>query len=373
MVPCGCLGEVHVLANVSRDRQEGLCLMITDQMKTEKIWEEPPRGGYPDPRTIGWSGLEVLRRAIEAGGPRPPMSHLTGLVIKEVESDRAVFEMPASDWLLSSQEHVSVGALMMLADAALGCGVQVGLPPATPYSTAELSMTFLKPCRAGGTLRAVGTPLYDGRPLSLAQAWIYDGAGERVAFGTTSCYVKDSLRGIKPPDQMERFVEPVYDTPDPYLREASGATIPWDEWQTMSGLEILQRQINGSMPKPPIHYLTGMTLRDASEGAATFSLPAGAWLTSPLATVQGGALAMLAHAALATAVTTTLDAGAGYRPVDVKVNFLRPAFPDGGELITHGSVQHRGRTLAVATADVVGADGKKIVTATGSTMIVSGR
>lgn len=81
---------------------------------------------------------------------------------------------------------------------------------------------------------------------------------------------------------------------------------------------------------------------------------------------------MLAHAAVATAVTSTLEAGSGYRPVDVKVNFLRPVHP-GGELTAVGTVTHRGRTLAVAHADVHGADGKKVAVATGSTMIMPGR
>ena len=89
--------------------------------------------------------------------------------------------------------------------------------------------------------------------------------------------------------------------------------------------------------------------------------------------MQGGAVAMLAHAALTTAVTSTLEAGSAYRPVDVKVNFLRPVFSDGKELEARGSVTHRGRTLGVATADVIGSDGKKVVTATGSTIILPER
>ncbi|MHB8513133.1 MAG: PaaI family thioesterase [Actinomycetota bacterium] len=344
-----------------------------DDMRTEEIWKQEYRGGYPDPRVIALSGLDNLRRGLELGGPRPPMSHLTGLLFAEVDQDHATFEMSASDWFLSSQEQISVGPLMMLADAALGCGVMINLPPLTPYTTAELSMTFLKPCRPGGTLRATGVPLYEGNPLSISQTWIEDGHGDRVAFGSSSCYVLPPLQGIEPPTETERYIEPQHELPDPHMRETSGATIPWDVWQTMNGLEILQKQIAGELPKPPIHYLTGLTLREATHGASTFSMPASRWLTSPLGTVQGGCLAMLAHAALATAVTTTLDTGAAYRPVDVKVNFLRPCFPTGDDLIARGAVTHRGRTLAIATADVVGADGKKIVTATGSTMILPSR
>lgn len=334
------------------------------------VWREPVRGGYPDPRVLGWSGLESLQKAIEIGGPRPPISHLTGSELIEAEQDHVTFTMPASEWFLSSQEHISAGALTMLADAALGCAVAITLPPATPYTTAELSLTFLRPCRAGGILTAIGRPVDDGRPLSLSETSITDVEGRQVAHGTSSCFVMGPIEGLEPPHDLEKFVEPVQETPDPFRRGVEGEPIDWDVWRRLSGREILERQIAGELPSPPIHYLTGMTLREVSEGRATFIMPAHEWLTSPLRTIQGGALAMLAHAALVTAVMSTLETGTAYRPVDVKVNFLRPAIADQRELIAQGTVVHRGKRIAVANAEVVRPDGKKIVVATGSTMIL---
>jgi uncharacterized protein (TIGR00369 family) len=336
-------------------------------------WQEPMRGGYPDPQLVfGLSGLEGLRVAILGRGVRPPISYLTGMALTEVDEGYAVFEMPGSDWFLSSQEQISVGALIMLADGSFGCAVATGLPPATPYTTAELSMSFLKPCAAGGTIRAIGRLLHSEGQLFLSDVWIEDARGERVAHGTSTCMVLPKIEGLSPPDELPVIVEPTYDTPHPYERPPLGEAIPWEEWRQMRGADILARQIKGELPQPPIHYLTGMTLREVSDGHATFTMPASEWLTSPLRTVQGGAIAMLGHAAFATAVTSTLEAGSAYRPVDVKVNFLRPVFA-GGELTAHGTVTHRGRTLAVATADVFGSDGKKVATATGSTMILPER
>jgi uncharacterized protein (TIGR00369 family) len=336
-------------------------------------WQEPVRGGYPDPKAIGLAGLESLRLALTGRGVRPPISHLVGMTLTEVDEGYAVFEMPASDWFLSSQNQISAGALMMLADGSFGCAVFTALPAATPYTTAELSMSFLKPCAAEGTIRAVGRLLHIDGPLALADVWVEDGRGERVAHGTSMCMVMPTIPGIQHPGEMPLVTPPVYPTPDPFERPPMGEPIPWDEWRTMGGVDILARQIKGELPQPPIHYLTGMTLREAAEGSVAFTMPASDWLTSPLRTVQGGAIAMLAHAAFATAVTSTLDAGQAYRPVDVKVNFLRPVFADGGELVARGTVTHRGRTLAVAIADVFGSDGKKVATATGSTIILPER
>jgi len=337
-------------------------------------WQEPFRGGYPDPRMLGLSGVDSLQAAIKGHGVRPPISRLTGMLLKEVEADgHAVFEMPASGWFLSSQDHISAGALMMLADGSLGCAIMTGLPAATPYTTAELSMSFLKPCRAGGSIRSVGRRLHMDRPLALSAVWIEDGTGERVAHGTSSCMVLPQIPGIPAPDELPVYPEPDDLDTDPFTREPMGEPIPWEEWRTMPGLELLERQLAGELPQPPIHYLTGMTLRDAELGNVAFTMPATPWLSSPLGTVQGGAIAMLAHAALATAVASTLEAGSAYRPVDVKVNFLRPVFPDGKDLLARGVVTHRGRTLAVATADVAGTDGRTVAVATGSTMILPER
>jgi len=337
-----------------------------------EIWQEPVRGEYPDPTIMGFSGLELLQRGKQGLNPIPPITHLTGMLIESVSETEVVFSMPASDWFLSSQQHVSVGAITMLADAALACAVQVGLPPATPYTTAELSMTFLLPCPPGGVLRAIGTPLADGRPLGLSECWVEDGNGRRIAHGTSSCFVLPTIEGLGRPDLPLPELKD-HPTPDPYLRPAVGEIIEWDVWRALSGEEILQRQISGELPQPPIHYLTGMTLEKATRGNVTLTKPAHGWLTSPLRTVQGGAIAMLAHAALATAVTSTLRPGEAYRPVDVKVNFLRPLMGDGRLVVAEGIVTHRGRTLAVATADVIGADGKKIASAMGSTMILPER
>jgi uncharacterized protein (TIGR00369 family) len=289
------------------------------------------------------------------------------------ETGHAVFEMPASGWFLSSQEHISGGALTMLADGSLGVAVFIGLPAATPYTTAELSMSFIKPCPAGGTIRSVGRILHAGRPLALSAVWVEDGQGNRVAHGTSTCLVLPTIEGIEPPEKLPEVVEPEYETPDPYERPPQGSIIPWDTWRTMGGREILEGQIAGELPQPPIHYLTGMTLREVSDEGVAFTLPASLWLTTPLRTVQGGAIAMLAQSALTTAVIATLEPGTAYRPVDVKVNFLRPVFPDGNEIVARGVVTHRGRTLAVAVADVFGTDGRKVATATGSVIILPER
>lgn len=338
------------------------------------VWLEPVRGSYPDPRLFGLTGLGQLRAYLERLAPRPPISHLIGTYFVEVGEGTATFTMPASPWMLASQGHLAAGSLMILADAPLGCAVHSALPSATPYTTAELSMSFLRPIAADGSeMKAVGHLIHAGDKLALSSVAVEDGNGRLVAHGTSTCFVFDAVEGIDPPEGLPLLEQPTYPSPDPYLRPPRGEVIPWEVWREMSGLEILRQQILGELPAPPIHHLTGLTPIDVSEGKATFTMPATEWLNSPLGLLQGGAIGLLGHSALATAVVSTLPAGAAYSPVDVKVNFLRPVASDGRELTAHGVVTHRGRTLALATADVVGADGRKVATATGSTIILPER
>ena len=57
--------------------------------------------------------------------------------------------MPASAWLASSTGGISGGALAIVADIAFGCSIETQLPAATTYTTAELSISFLRPARPG--------------------------------------------------------------------------------------------------------------------------------------------------------------------------------------------------------------------------------
>ena len=44
-----------------------------------KVWEEPARGGYPDPSALALSGLDRMRAMVKGQIPNPPISHLIGM------------------------------------------------------------------------------------------------------------------------------------------------------------------------------------------------------------------------------------------------------------------------------------------------------
>jgi uncharacterized protein (TIGR00369 family) len=181
---------------------------------------------------------------------------------------------------------------------------------------------------------------------------------------------------FEPPDPPEEFppVETVsYDTPDPYLRLVEDDVVPQELWNQTSGLDLVHRWRNGERAPSPNCSLLGLRFLEAAEGSVTLAAPASLWFCTGFGTFYGGVVSALADAAINTAVTTTLAPATSFGTLDLKVNFLRPVTPDGRELVARATVEQRGRRIAVTTARIDDADGKRVAMATGSAMISEGR
>ncbi len=340
------------------------------------IWQEPVRGGHPHPGVEQLPGLERLRAQVNAASdfPNPPLGHLTGMRMVEVGTGSAVFEMPLTGWLRSPQGAISVGPLAIPADAALALAIISTLPAGAQLTTIELSLRVLSPARPGGTVIVRGSLLHARRTIALSEATVIDEHGRLLAHGTSLCFILEASAGGAPAPNGVPVEPERYDTPDPWEREPEGEVIAQELWDTRTGLDVLQATIAGELPRAPIGHLTGIAPRTASEGEVTFTMPATRWLCAPPpGRLQGGTVALLAETAASAAIQTTLPAGTALAPVDLKVNYLRPAASDDRDLVAHGTVIHRGRRTAVATSEVVDADGRRIAIATGSAMVLPGR
>ncbi len=344
-------------------------------------WQERVRGGYPDAGVFALSGAQQLSAMLVGQTPRAPISHLTGLQLVEVGEGTAAFRIPLTEWLCASQGAISIGPISMAADAAVACAIQTALPPATPFTTSELSLRLLTPVHAGGSLTARGRLIQSRRPIALAEVTVVDEDERIVAHGSSLCFVASPISpasdASERPESADREAKPQEReeaSPDPYLRPAEGQVLPESIWRSTSGLDVLLEQTAGRLPLAPIHQLTGLRATDATAGAVTFVMPASEWLCAPArGRVQGGAVALLAETALSAAIQTRMPAGTAIAPVDFKVNYLRPLAADGRLAQARGRVVHSGRRIAVAGAEVFDADGKAIAVATGSAMVLPGR
>jgi uncharacterized protein (TIGR00369 family) len=335
--------------------------------EAQAVWQEPVRGEHVDARIVKLTGNEQMQWYLDHQGPIPPIAHLSGLRFDAAADGQARFSLPVTRWLQGPKGTVHAGMFAFCADAALGTAVGSVLPPRTGCTTAELSMTFLRSADPAATQLVADAGLVDSNGTNaLAQVRVTDDVGTLVAHGTSRYFIFP----VEPPDDADPAPpqRAEYDTPDPYLRDAPGSVLG-EEAADRSGLDLLIAQVEGRLPLPPIHHLTGIRPVEAAEGEVVFTLPASGWQSNLFGIVYGGSLALLAKSAVAAAAQTLAPPDASYSALDLKVNFLRPVLPDDGELTARGRIVHAGRNLAIGRADVVDQRGKTVVMASGTTLL----
>ena len=151
---------------------------------------------------------------------------------------------------------------------------------------------------------------------------------------------------------LPELEQPSYGTPDPYQRPAPPPLA--GTWDQRPFVEVVAAKQRRELPLAPCSELLGCHDPAVEEGMAALSLMATPWLASPAGTVYGGVLAFLADVVLTGAVATTLPPGTSCSPLDLKVQFVRPVWPDGRVLRATATVAHRGRRFATAHAEVAG-------------------
>jgi uncharacterized protein (TIGR00369 family) len=347
-------------------------LALAKKESEVKVWEEPYRGTFGDLSTLSLPGVDRMRQTVRGRAGSPPIRHLTGLTPVESGFGFSTFSMPASPWLQSTVPGLMTGGIIaFLADGPLGTAIVTMVPPLSYMTTSDLSMSFLQPATLeSGSLIGRARLIHGGRSVALSEVAIEDGQGRQLAHGTSRGFL---LKVPDAPPYEPHELPPPSSTPDPYLRRpVAGAPIPQEEWDRITGIEALRLCIDGLRP-PPLYHLTGLRPTEAEEGSSTFVLPASPWLASPSPVLYGGAIALLADAALSGAVMTVNPKGGSFAALDLKVNYLRPVVPDGGLMTARATLVHRGRSMAVATVELTNEDGKRIALASSSTMLLPDR
>lgn len=137
------------------------------------------------------------------------------------------------------------------------------------------------------------------------------------------------------------------------------------ETLSMSGLEFMQKVLNGEISGPPIsdgmHY-HGHAVeagRMVFRGSPLFSH------TNPMGGVHGGWYGTVLDSCMACAVMSMLPKGSAYTTLEYKINITR-AIPVGMEVEAIGNIQHIGRSTGVANGEIRGLEDGKLY-ATGST------
>ena len=311
-------------------------------------WREPVRGGHPDPYLAARPGIEFLQAMLTGQTAAPPLSRLTGMQPVELSAERAQFTMPLSPWLCDEDGRVPLGVLAIPADAAMACAIIADLPADTAITTSELAMRQVRPAPPGEVLLTTATVLDLGPPVALAEVTLTDEAGALIARGGSLCVILPFTAEGDPPTGTPAVGAA---TAADDIDEARAGPDPWRRARADAALSAL----------------TGLSPVAIAPGEAAFTLPATRWLCAPPpGRVQGGAVAMLAGAAMEAAMQTAAPGGSRFIPLEIKLNYLRPLASDGREAAAHATLVHGGRRTAVARAEITDADGRGIAVASGS-------
>ena len=157
-----------------------------ERYPTPDPYERPAGGAVVGDEVFEHSnGLEILRAQATGELPQAPIHHLTGLRPSEVDQGRAVFVLPATNWLRNDAGAIFGGAIALLANSAAAAAVQTVAPDGTTYTALDVKVNFLRPVPADGrNLVATGTTVHRGRHLVIATADVQDADGRRVAMAT---------------------------------------------------------------------------------------------------------------------------------------------------------------------------------------------
>jgi len=125
----------------------------------------------------------------------------------------------------------------------------------------------------------------------------------------------------------------------------------------LTGLEIMQAILGGSLPYASIAKTLDFMLIEVSPGQAVFQGTPGSGHLNPMGTIHGGWYATLLDSALGCAVHTMMPVGRAYTTAELSVNLVRSIGSKVQRVRVHGKVIHCGRQLATAEARLVGPDG----------------
>lgn len=147
-------------------------------------------GTIPREALAAHSGLELLRRLIAGEFPAPPIAGLLNFTLTDISEGRAVFRGLPGERHLNPLGGVHGGWTAAVMDSALACCVQTTLAKGESYTTAEFKVNFTRPILPGiGEVVCEGRVVHRGRTLAVSEAWLKDGAGKLLAFGTETCAI----------------------------------------------------------------------------------------------------------------------------------------------------------------------------------------
>jgi len=155
--------------------------------------EAGPGPGVARPDQLaGKTGLQALQAMLAGELPYAEIAKTLDFTLIEVGDGLAVFQGTPLARHMNPLGTVHGGWAATLLDSALGCSVHTKMPAGRAYTTAELSVNYVKAILPKVTrVRAEGRVIHCGRQLATAEARLVGPDGTLYAHATTTCLVFD--------------------------------------------------------------------------------------------------------------------------------------------------------------------------------------
>ncbi len=171
-----------------------------------------------------------------------------------------------------------------------------------------------------------------------AEVHVEDSEGRHIAQGSLhSAVFRIDPPPPPPPESMPPVQEPVYDSPDPYLRHFPVSPVA-ELLESESGLNML-RQFQDGRLSMPVASLYGVILEDFEEGRMRLSIPASEWFCAFTPHICCSTMGALADMAVFCGVVGLHRPGSPLALVGSSTSFLQRARPDGRRLRAETTVR----------------------------------
>ena len=323
------------------------------------IPDEPVRGRTPPPWYFSLSGIERIQAFSRGLLPWPPICRLLGMRTTHVAAGTVTIAMPASEACVATNGQLEFVPLLMRAlESASSTALAAGMDAVPLCFRIE---PFRPALPRAGNLLARARVVNSSNLFIFAEVQVDDPDGRHIAQGS----LRSALRRVEPappppPETMKLVEEPVYETPDPYLRSFPGNRISDERLQHEDGSAVVRNQ------RSPIVLLYGLRTEELATGSAVVTMPASEWFCALGTDVSPQIIAALADMAGWSAGLTLRHAGQSMVGLDGVMRFLRPVRADGRRLTAEAVFTEPAANLFVCDTKIRDADGQLVALHAGS-------
>lgn len=327
------------------------------------IPDEPVRGRTPPPWFRALSGIDRVRAFSRGLLPWPPLARLLGQRTTHVAAGMVTVVMPASDACIAGNGMLEIVPPMI---AALESASATALPAGMDALPMRFTFKAFRPAWPGnGNLLARARVVSDSNLYVFAEVQVEDPDGRHIGQGSLHSMIQQVEPAPPPPPQaLSRIEEPIYETPDPYLR--SFASSPFaDLLDHEDGVTTLRKIAAGALSMP-VMTTYGLQMHDVAEGRTVVSMPASEWFCGFGSDLSCQAIGALADMSAFSVAISLHRPGQSMVMLDSATRFLRAVRSDGRRVRSETMVSEPTPNLFVVDTKISDADGRLVALASGA-------